>query len=287
MIYLLGTVIVFASIFGGYSAMGGNLLVLWQPFEFVIIVGAAFGSFLISNNLSTVKATVSSVFGLAKGKPHSKKEYLELLSLLSILFTKARQNIQSIESDLDAPDKSPLFQSFEFVRKNPKSARFVADYMRIHLLEKTQSHEIESLFETEIETIEHELNRVPQALSNVAESLPALGIVAAVLGIIKAMSAISQPPEVLGGLIGGALVGTLLGVFLSYGLVGPIATAIRQRNDQELTYYISIKTAMIAFLNNYQVQMCVEFARKTIDTEVRPEFEEVEQAISRAKAKSA
>jgi len=271
-----GLILVCASVLGGFWAMGGPLYVLWQPYEIVIIVGAALGAFIIANPNSVLKDTITSIIALIRGKPYKSKDYLELFSLLYLVFKVGRNNLKKIESDLDKPSESGFFKQFPTLNKHPKNVRFLADYMRLVLLGSDKPHELESLIDEEIETIERALMRVPNALTIMADSLPAIGIIAAVLGVIKAMGAISEPPEVLGMLIGGALVGTFLGILLSYGLVGPLANAIRMRREQELAYYISIKSSLIAFLNGYAPQICVEYGRKVVAEDVRPEFEEVE-----------
>ncbi len=274
--FVVGFVLVVGCVLGGFHMMGGNIMVLWQPWEIVIIVGAAMGAYIIGNPKSILKDTYLSLRSLTKGKPHSKEEYLELLSLLYILFRQGKADIKKLESDLDDPENSDFFRSFDFVSRNPKNVRFIADYFRLVLLGSQKSHEMESLLDEEIYTMEQELSRVPNALGGMADSLPAIGIVAAVLGVIKAMGAISEPPEILAMQIGGALVGTFMGVLLSYGLVGPLAAAVRSRGEQEMAYYIAIKSSIIAYLNGYAPQICVEYARKVIASDIRPQFEEVE-----------
>ena len=275
---IFGLVLVVGSVLGGFWAMGGHLWVLWQPYEFVIILGAGFGAYITANSQSVIKDTFKALVALVKGKPYGKKEYLDLFSLLYTVFKTGRNNLNKLEPELDNPQNSPFFKQFASVARHPQNARFLADYMRLILLGSSKSHELEALLDEEIDTIEKKLMRVPNALDIMADSFPAIGIVAAVLGVIKAMGAISEEPEVLGMLIGGALVGTFLGVLLSYGAVGPLANAIRSRREQELEYYISIKAGIIAFLNGYPPQICVEYSRKVVSDDVRPLFEEVESA---------
>ncbi len=276
---IFGLLLVAGSVLGGFAAMGGNLWVLWQPWEMVMIIGASVGAYIIANPNSVIRETFKAIGGLVKGRPHSKEEYLELFSLLYMIIRMGKDNLAKLEKDLDQPETSKFFNSFSYTSKNTRNVRFIADYFRLILLGSEKSHELESLIDTEIETIEQDLNRVPNALMIMADSLPAVGIVAAVLGVIKAMGAIAQPPEILGALIGGALVGTFLGILLSYGLVGPLAAAVRARREQELAYYIAIKASIISFLNGYRPQICIEYARKTIAEEVRPVFEEVESTM--------
>jgi chemotaxis protein MotA len=275
----IGLLIVMGSVLGGFAAMGGNLAVLWQPWELVMIIGAALGAYIIANPKSVIRDTLWSVVGLMRGRVHTQEEYLELFAMLYMLFRQGKDNLHKLEKDFDDPMNSKFFTSFPHVSRNPTNVRFLADYFRLVLLDNQKSHELEALLDTEIESIETDLYKVPNALLTMADSLPAVGIVAAVLGVIKAMGAISEPPEVLGALIGGALVGTFLGVLLSYGFVGPLGNAVRARREQELTYYIAIKTALIAHLNGYKPEIAVEYGRKTINAIDRPVFEDVEESM--------
>lgn len=275
----LGLLIVLGSVLGGFAAMGGSLAVLWQPWELIMIVGAALGAYIIANPKSVIRDSAQCIFGLMRGRPHGKAEYLELFAMLFMLFRQGKDNLGKLERDFDEPMNSKFFTSFPHVNRSPINVRFLADYFRLVLLENQKAHELEALIDTEIESIEQDLYRVPNALGTMADSLPAIGIVAAVLGVIKAMGAISEPPEVLGALIGGALVGTFLGVLLSYGFVGPLASAIRARREQELVYFIAIKTSLIAHLNGLKPEIAVEYGRKTIHALDRPDFEEVEKAM--------
>lgn len=279
--YAIGILIVLGSVAGGYWAMGGNFTVLWQPWEFVIVCGAALGAYVLANSRSVLRDTSSSIAALVRGRPHKKEDYLELLTLLYMVFRTGRHNLQSLEGDLDRPEKSDFFKRFPRMSSNTRNLRFICDYMRLILLGSERAHELETLMDEDIETIRQELYKVPRALKVMAETLPALGIVAAVLGIIKAMGAIAEPPEVLGHLIGGALTGTFIGIFMSYGFVGPLADAVKTRREQEINYYVAAKAALIAYLNDYAPQICVEYGRKLIATEVRPDFVEVEAATTR------
>src|SRR5690625_2109591 len=279
--YAVGILIVLGSVVGGYWAMGGDFTILWQPFEFVIVCGAALGAFIVANPRSVLKDTGRAMLSLVRGRSHKKEDYLELLTLLYVVFRTGRRNLQSLESDLDRPVSSAFFKRFPRMSSNTRNLRFICDYMRQILLGSEKAHELEALMDEDIETIRLELNKTPKALERMAETLPALGIVAAVLGIIKAMGAMDESPEVLGQLIGGALAGTFIGIFMSYGFVSPLAHAIKTRREQELNYYVAAKAAVIAYLNEYAPQICVEYGRKLIATEVRPDFVEVERATQK------
>lgn len=278
---IIGVIIVVGCIFGGYAAMGGHLLTLWQPWEVVMICGGALGAFIIANSMKTVIDSGKAIFSLFKKAPHGKDDYLELLSLIyAILRTARSKGLNSMESDLDEPQNSEFFKKFKGISGNPRGLRFLCDYLRLIQLGSTNAHELEALMDEEIETLTHELYETPKALNGMSESLPALGIVAAVMGVVKAMGKINAPPEVLGGLIGGAMVGTFLGILLSYCFVGPIASAVKARRSAEIGYFTCIKAGLLAHLNGYAPPISVEFARKVLTSDIQPDFFAVEKATS-------
>ena len=282
---IIGFPLVALSVLGGFYVLGGNLWVLWQPAELLIIVGTAIGAFIIANPRAVIIDSLREVGGLVRRSNLRKQENLELFTLMFLLFGKNSEEMKALEKDLDTPMSSNFFRQFDFVQTNPRLVRFIADYLRLVTLGEQKPHELEPLLDSEIDAIEHEMQRVPRAINQMAESLPAIGIVAAVLGVIKAMGSIAEPPEVLGLLIGGAMVGTFLGVLLSYGLVGPIANAIKARREQDLEFFLAIKSAFMAFMNNYSAAICVEYGRKTLSVEQRPSFEELEDAMTGAKTR--
>lgn len=278
---LFGIAVVFASVLGGFAAMGGHLAVLWQPVEIVIIIGSGIGGFVIANNPSVLKETLRTVALVASGRRTTKNDYLDLIALLYALLRIAKsKGTAQIETDIDKPEDSALFAQFPRVFRHPRCVTFLCDYLRLVAMGQDNAHDMEALMHEEIETIGRELNQVPKALQNLADALPALGIVAAVLGVIHAMAAISEPPEVLGRMIGGALTGTFLGVLLSYGLVGPIAGSARQRRESELNLYVCVKAGLIAYLKGSPPQVCAEFARKVLYADIQPSLTEVEVATS-------
>ena len=281
MFFAIGAVVVAASVLGGYAALGGHLYVLWQPFEVVIICGAAIGAYIIANPKHIIKKTGKVMGQIAKGSPYNKDSYLELLSLQFAVFRMAKaKGLLSLEAHIENPDESELFAQFPKFHKNKAAVVFMCDYLRMISLGSDNPHEMETLFDEEIETHHAEQYQVAGAVNAVAEGLPALGIVAAVLGVIKTMGAIAEPPEVLGKLIGGALVGTFLGVLLSYGFVGPMAAALKANYNAESKYFQCMKAGLIAYMSGYAPQICVEFARKALLSNVRPTFFEVEEAVS-------
>ncbi|HYH20740.1 MAG TPA: flagellar motor stator protein MotA [Azospirillum sp.] len=286
---LFGIVAVFLSVLGGFAAMGGRMGVLWQPVEIVIIIGAGIGGYVIANTPNVLRDTLGTVGAVARGRRTRKADYLDVIALLYALLRVAKsKGMSQIEADVDRPSDSPIFGQYPAIFRQERCLTFLCDYLRLIALGQDNPHDLEALMSEEIETISRELNQVPKALQNLADALPALGIVAAVLGVINAMSAISEPPEVLGHMIGGALTGTFLGVLLSYGLVGPIASAARHRRESELNLFICVKAGLGAYLRGSPPQVCAEFARKVLYADIQPSLAEVEVATtlsSQAKAR--
>ncbi|MBX3491985.1 MAG: flagellar motor stator protein MotA [Parvibaculum sp.] len=278
---IVGIVIVIFSVFGGYAAMGGHLGVLWQPFEAVIILGAALGAFLIANPPSVLKAVGGVIGTLFKGPRYSKTAFLELLGLQYTLFklAKSKGNL-ALEAHVENPGESSIFAQFPLFAADKHAVEFMCDYLRMITLGTENAHELEALMDEELETHHQERERIVAAVQALADATPALGIVAAVLGVIKTMASIDQPPEVLGGLIGGALVGTFLGVFVAYGFFGPMAQSLRNTYEAESKYYLSMKAGLLAHMAGYAPAVSIEFARKALMTEVRPTFIEVEQSTA-------
>lgn len=281
MLFIVGAATTVVCVIGGYMAMGGKLGVLMQPFELVIIGGAAVGAFIISNPMPVIKRTLGSLSLLMKGSPYSKEAYLELLSLLYTVFKLAKtKGMLALEPHVEKPDESTLWTKFPLFASDHHAMTFFCDYLRLLTLGTDNAHELEALIDEELETHHAEKNQIASALQAMADGMPALGIVAAVLGVIKTMGAISEPPEVLGKLIGAALVGTFLGVFLAYGFIGPMASALKARYDAELKYFLCIKAGLLAYLQGYAPAVAVEFARKALLSNVRPTFYEVEEAVA-------
>lgn len=281
MMFLIGVATVILCVIGGFLAQGGHLVVLWQPFELLIIFGAACGAFIISNPLPVIKRTLGALGLLLKGSPYSKEAYLELLSLLYTVFKLAKtKGMLSLEAHVEKPDESTLWQKFPIFSSDHHAMTFLCDYLRLLTLGTDNAHELETLIDEEIETHHAEQGQISSALQTMADGMPALGIVAAVLGVIHTMGSITEPPEVLGHLIGGALVGTFLGVLLSYGFIAPMAAALKARYDAEVKYFLCIKAGLLAYLQGYAPAVAVEFARKALLSNVRPTFYEVEEAVA-------
>lgn len=270
---------------GGYMAAGGHLGVLWQPFEVVIIFGSACCAFLVANSKHTVKQTFTDIKLIYKKPKFGKPEYLELLSMLYLVFKTARtKGWLSLEQHIENPHDSELFKKFPGFHHDHHAITFLCDYLRLISLGAEKPHEIEALMDQELETVREERMHTSHAVQGMADGMPALGIVAAVLGVIHTMGSISEPPEVLGHLIGAALVGTFLGVWLSYGFIAPTSSAIAERNNDELKYLTCMKTSILAFLQGAAPQVAIEFGRKILGHEVQPTFLEVEEATQNVTA---
>jgi len=281
MLIIVGLVVVLVSVLGGYVGNGGEFSVLIQPFEILIIVGAAIGGFIVANPRRVLGAAVRSFGVLMRGTRHNKGSYLELLSLLYSLFRLAKtKGDLALESHVEKPDDSPLFQRFPTFSSDHHSRDFLCDYLRLLTLGTHNAHEVEAIVDDESEAHHREQMQVSDAVMTMADGLPALGIVAAVLGVIHTMGSITEPPEVLGHLIGGALVGTFSGVLFSYGFVGPIGKGLGAIYDAESEYLKCIKAALLAHMMGYAPQVSIEFGRKTLSPHVRPSFQEVEETVT-------
>lgn len=281
MFVIIGIVVVFACVLGGYAAMGGKLFVLWQPFEVVIIVGAAIGAFIIGNPKTVIGRTVKCFGDAMKGPKYTKDNYIELLSMMYQVFKLAKgKGMLALEAHVENPEESDIFNEFPDFNSDHHHVTFLCDYLRMISLGTESPHELEALMDEELEIHHHEQHQIAGAVQAMADVLPALGIVAAVLGVIKTMGSISEPPEVLGKLIGGALVGTFLGVFVAYGFAGPLATTLTAKYDADSKYLSCMKAGILAYLAGHAPAVCVEFARKALMSDVRPSFYEVEEAVS-------
>jgi chemotaxis protein MotA len=278
---IVGVIVLFACVMGGYVAEGGNIMVLVQPFEALIILGAALGAFVIGNTGPVLKQA-TKVFGtLAKGPRYNKAAHIELLGVQFSIFKLVQsRGILALEPHIEDPENSAIFQNFPTFAKNHHAVEFMCDYLRMVTLGTRNQHEIEALIDEELETHHQEQERLVSAIQALADGTPALGIVAAVLGVIHTMGAINQPPAVLGEMIGGALVGTFLGVFCSYGFFGPMAQSLHNIYEAEGKYWLSMKAGLLAHVSGYPPAIAIEFARKALMSEVRPTFIEVEEATA-------
>lgn len=281
MLFIVGFVVTLGAVIGGYTMHHGNLAVLWQPNEFIIIMGAAFGSFLIGSPMKVVKDTGKSLKLLLKGSPYKKENYLELLTMLYVVFkTLKSKGMLEIESHIENPEESSIFTQYPGFLHNHHAVAFVCDNLRVMTMGVEDHYQIEELMERDLESHHHEHERISSGLVTMGDSMPALGIVAAVLGVITTMGSITEPPAVLGSLIGAALVGTFSGVLISYGFVSPMGRNIGTYYDDDLKYLQCIKVALLAHLHGNAPVVSIEFARASIDGHERPSFQEVDTAVS-------
>lgn len=278
MFAIIGILVVIGSVLGGYLLSHGNLLVLFQPYELLIILGAAIGTLFIANPLSVVMGVVKGSMGILKSSPYNKSFYLEQLKMLNDLFNYARKNgLVKLEADVEEPDKSQLFSKYPKFIKDHRAVHFVCDTLRMSISGGVGHFEIDQMMETDMEIHHHENTAPVVALTTVSDALPGLGIVAAVLGIVITMGALGGPPEAIGHHVAAALVGTFLGILLSYGFCGPIAGNMSRANDLEKEYYNFLRVGLISFIRGAAPILAVEFARRSIPGHERPTFKEMEK----------
>lgn len=282
MFFLIGFLVVVGSVLGGYMPHG-DVRLLNQPLEVLIIFGAATGAYIIANPAAVLKATPVHLARLFKGTPHSKESYLELLVLMYAIFRLAKtKGMLAVEAHIEAPQESALFTSFPSFLKNHTAVEFLTDYLRLMTMGTENPHEMEVLLDEDIDAAHEEAVEVSHAIQQMADGLPAFGIVAAVLGVITTMASITEPPAVLGYLIGAALVGTFLGVLLAYGFVGPISSNLKAYGDADIKYLHCIKAGLLAHMSGYPPSVSIEFARKILHHHERPSFLELEEAAAEA-----
>lgn len=285
MVGIIGIITIFVMVFGGYLAAGGKMGIILKslPFEFVMIGGAGVGAFLISNDMAAVKHTIKDLGKVFKGPKWKHEDYRDLLCLLFELVRLARQNPVAIEEHIEAPTESSIFSKYPKILTDSEAIALICDTMRSASMNYDDPHQVEEVLEKRIEANAHHALHSSHALQTLADGLPALGIVAAVLGIIKTMGSIDQPPEILGKLIGGALVGTFLGVFLAYGLVGPFAAKVKDVTEEEANFYKLIREVLVANLHNHATNICIEVGRQNTPSHCRPSYSDLEEALKAVK----
>ncbi len=282
MFVIIGWVVALACVFGVFIVHGGNIGVVLKalPFELTTIMGAALGAFIATNQPKVLKAAAAGLAACFKGSKYTKARYMELMALMYDILQKARkEGLMSIENDVETPDQSPLFQKYATISADHHVVEFMTDYLRMMVSGNLNAHEIESLMDSEIETHHHENHAPVAALQRLAGGLPAFGIVAAVLGVVNTMGSVGQPPQVLGQMIGSALVGTFLGILLSYGFFEPLAGLLEQKIDEGTKELQCIKTTLLASMQGYAPQVAVEFGRKVLYSTERPSFSELESHV--------
>jgi chemotaxis protein MotA len=287
MFQIIGIVVLFAMVFGSYALAGGNFGVILHalPHEMMAIGGAGVAAFMISNSTTVMKGTLGGLGKVFKGAKWKAGDYRDLLSLLFLLTkTMKTKGVIALESHIEKPTESAIFSKYPKVLSDHFAVDFICDTLRMMTMNLEDPHQVEDAMEKQLEKHHHEALAPSHALQSLADALPALGIVAAVLGVVKTMGSITEPPEVLGAMIGGALVGTFLGVFLAYGLVGPIAARLKELTEEEGAFYRIIQAVLVAHLHGNAAQISVEIGRGNVPSNSQPSFLELEEALSNVTA---
>lgn len=283
MFQIIGIVVLFTMVFGSFIISGGKLPVILEalPHEMMAIGGAGVAAFMISNSVGVIKATGGALGKAFAGPKWKAGDYRDLLSLLFLLTkTMKSKGIIALEGHIEKPGESTIFSRYPRITKDHFATDFICDTLRMMTMNLEDPHQVESAMEKQLEKHHHEALEPSHALQNLADALPALGIVAAVLGVIKTMGSITEPPEILGAMIGGALVGTFLGVFLAYGLVGPMASRMKAIVEEEAAFYRIIQSVLVAHLHGNAAQISVEIGRGDIPSPAQPSFLEMEEALT-------
>ncbi|AXK72451.1 flagellar motor stator protein MotA [Lysobacter sp. TY2-98] len=285
MYLIIGAFVVIASVLGGFVMVGGKILALWHVNEIIVICGSAMGSWVVATPIKVIKASFAGMKGVLKGPKYKREDYVDLLKLIYELLVKMRrEGMMAIESHIEAPQESSIFQKYPKVLADHHILDFITDCLRLIVGGNMAPHELESLLEYELETHHHETLEPAHSVQKVADALPGFGIVAAVLGIINTMSIVgSASPSEIGEKVASALVGTFLGILVSYGFVGPIASAMENRAHEEGKAFEVVKMALIASLRGYAPSVAIEFARKLLFSDVRPSFQDLEADLKAAK----
>ena len=284
MFVIVGYVIVIGSVVIGYTAHHGNLLVLWQWTEFVIIGGAGVGTLLVANPPSLIKEIVNQIKVAMKGHEPTKKEYIEVLLCLYELIKVAKGNLLGLEAHVEKPENSEIFKKYPTVLGNHHLIHFICDTLKVQISSPVSPYDLEELMDTDIETVHSEELKAAAAVNKVSDAMPGLGIVAAVLGVVITMGKLSEGKEAVGMSVAAALVGTFIGILVSYGFMGPLASKMENMISIEGKVIQVTKAALLAFAKNCSPKVCVEFARRTVPMHVRPGFEELDQATQGQKA---
>ena len=288
MFAIIGIVVVFGAIVGGYLMEHGNLKVLIQPAELLIIGGAGLGTVLIANPLHILKKIAVGVLGVFKASPYSKDRYLSTLKMCYELLNKARkEGIVSLEADVETPLQSGIFKKYPWFLQDHHTCNFVCDTLRMAVVGGVDAFDLDQMVELDLDVAHHSAALPVAALSTMADSLPGLGIVAAVLGVVITMGAIGGPPEEIGHKVAAALVGTFLGILLCYGFVGPLAANMAKLADEEHQFHNVLRVLLLAFIKGNAPIQAVEFGRRAIPDRVRPTFDEMEKACKSANAAAA
>ena len=281
MIAIIGIVMIFGMVFGGYIFAGGKMGIILEavPHEMIVIGGAAIGAFLLGNDLATVKQACKDLGKVFKGCKWKSADYRDLLALLFDLVRIARSNPVALEEHVESPDASSIFGRYPKIQHDHDVVELICDTLRAASMNYDDPHQVEEVLDKRMEEAHHHALHGSHAWQSMADAMPAIGIVAAVLGVIKTMGSIDQPPEILGGMIGGALVGTFLGVFLAYGFIGPMSSRIKAVVDEDNFFHQLIREVLIANLHRHPPNICIEVGRQNTPHHVRPSFAAVEEVL--------
>jgi chemotaxis protein MotA len=282
MLQIGGIVILFACVFGGYLMTGGSLGVVLEalPHEILTIFGAALAAMIIGGSMYSLKKIAGSLGQVISGPKWKPPDYRDLLCLLFLLTkTMKSKGLIALEAHIERPAESSIFKHYPRITKDHFALDFICDTLRMMTMSLEDPNQVETAMEKQLDKHHHEALVGANALTTMSDGLPALGIVAAVLGVIKTMGAISEPPEVLGGMIGSALVGTFLGVFLAYGIVGPMGARLKSIVDEDAQFYHVIRDVLVAHLHGNAAQVSVEIGRGSVPSEAQPSFQQLEEAL--------
>jgi chemotaxis protein MotA len=278
MFAILGILLVFCSVIGGFLMEKGNIHVLLQPAELLIIAGAASGTLLSANPAHIIKAILNGLMGLLKGSPFGKERYLSTLKMMYQFLNKVRkEGLLSVEMDVEEPEKSSIFKNYPEFLTDHHARNFVCDTLRMAITGGVDPFDMDQMMDLDMEVLAHEATQPVSSLSTVADALPGLGIVAAVLGIVITMGALGGAQEEIGKKVAAALVGTFLGILLCYGVVGPLSSAMAKTADAQNEYLHVLRVLMLSFLKGSAPMIAIEMGRRAIPAHVRPSFDEMEK----------
>lgn len=283
MMGIVGIVFVFVMVFGGFLLHGGNIMVVIHalPTELMTIFGGAIGAMIVGNSADTLKGVGKGIKQVFSGPKWKEQDFKDMLCLLFTITKMIKsKGILVIESHIEKPDESTIFQKYPRIMADHFAVDFICDTLRMLSMNLDDPHQVFDAMEAQLEKHHHEKLLPQNALQTMADGLPAIGIVAAVLGVINTMQSVTEPPEVLGGMIGSALVGTFLGVFLAYTVVGPFAVRLNQVMGEEHQFYLIIRDVLVAHLNGNAPQVSVEIGRGNVPTKVQPSFFELEESLN-------
>ena len=280
MFVIIGFVVVIISVLGGFAEAGGPFMVLIQPAEFIIIGGAAFGALLASAPKSVLQSIIQRSIGALKGQTVTKTTYLSVLKLMyELLYMAQKEGLIALEKHIETPAESDIFSKYADILSHKTLISFMTDTFRMVIIGGIASHDLETLMEGDIDTHHNDIKKPSMVLSKIGDTMPGLGIVAAVLGIVITMQAIDGPAAEIGKNVAAALVGTFLGILLCYGFIQPLASNLDIAGEKEMQVFEVVKNAIAAFARGFSPLVCVEFARRSIPGEVRPEFPEMEAHV--------